>query len=131
MSDCIESVCSQDSVENVTKLERLNSFLSEANSSPVSQLRKKISVSDRRTQNRYKDKAEKVVKLVMDVMCPGEGELLWDSVLKSAKSETTSSSPDSHTYILAEIYQNVETWRSKDRCSPLLHRKHHLKLRRM
>ncbi|XP_076106707.1 uncharacterized protein LOC143075235 [Mytilus galloprovincialis] len=111
-SMCLETGDSQYSEASVCvmdKLQKLNSFLAISDVSPVKEKLIPLSSSTDKTKQRCLSKALKCMSAICETICPGEGDLLFKSVISAHKPEK-SSTLDQTALILKDIYISAETW---------------------
>ncbi|XP_071162572.1 uncharacterized protein [Mytilus edulis] len=111
-SMCLETGDSQYSEASVCvmdKLQKLNSFLAISDVSPVKEKLIPLSSSTDKTKQRCLSKALECMSAICETICPGEGDLLFKSVISAHKPEK-SSTLDQTALILRDIYISAETW---------------------
>lgn len=64
------------------------------------------------------------MQAVLDTICPGEGDLIYKSVLEESGSNEECVNID----LLAEVYKNAETWQTQNKYCQLSQNRRHLKL---
>ncbi|XP_076086616.1 uncharacterized protein LOC143057233 isoform X2 [Mytilus galloprovincialis] len=111
------SQASEASVANIDRLGKLNEFLQACNTSPVKKIREPLSDSSERTQRRYTEKANECLSLLLETMCPGEGEQLKENIFSKVEKNMTRIDSPQFIDALVESYMRAET--STVRCQIL------------
>lgn len=93
----------------VDRFGKLNEFLGACNLSPIKTLKDPFQTSSDRTKRRYVAKANECLSLLLETMCPGEGDSLKDAMFaKYSKSYISYDSPEIVTALI-DSYMKAET----------------------
>ncbi|XP_062597521.1 uncharacterized protein LOC134258946 [Saccostrea cucullata] len=104
-----ETVVSEASVSNSSKLEALNHYLALSNVSPIKECQVYLQHSSNRTKQRYINKAKQCLDLILTTICPGEEEFLRRSVLNDIQLDSVEEE-NAILETLVEIYNGANSW---------------------
>ncbi|CAC5407824.1 unnamed protein product [Mytilus coruscus] len=100
---CSSYIPNESQVKN--PLRALNSFLAEVDISPVKKIQSNLLDACDRTKRRYISKAKTCLNAMLDSICPGEGDNLFELITPSAEREDNVLDE-----AIQESYNSTETW---------------------
>ena len=87
--------------------------------SPVKKIQNPYTESSERTRHRYETKALQCVNVLLDTICPNEGDALWENICESTCSDSINNN-SCNPNILKEIYLNADTWQFRKQILSIL-----------